>query len=34
MSENYDIAVVGATGLVGEALLAMLVQRKFPVGKV
>ncbi|MGI9261461.1 MAG: aspartate-semialdehyde dehydrogenase [Woeseiaceae bacterium] len=34
MSETYDIAVAGATGVVGEALLDILVQRKFPVGKV
>lgn len=30
----YDIAVVGATGAVGEAMLEILAQRKFPVGKV
>ncbi len=29
-----DIAVVGATGVVGEALLEILSQRKFPAGKV
>ena len=34
MSDTYDIAVVGATGIVGEALLEILAQRKFPVGKV
>ncbi len=34
MSEEIDIAVVGATGVVGEAMLAILAQRKFPVGKV
>jgi aspartate-semialdehyde dehydrogenase len=31
---KFDIAVVGATGAVGEAMLAILAQRKFPVGKV
>lgn len=34
MSQTYDIAVAGATGVVGEALLDILVRRKFPVGKV
>ncbi len=34
MPDKYDIAVVGATGVVGEALLEILAQRKFPVGKV
>ncbi len=34
MSETYDIAVAGATGVVGEALLDILVKRKFPLGKV
>jgi len=32
--DKYDIAVVGATGVVGEALLEILRARKFPVGKV
>jgi len=34
MSDRFDIAVVGATGVVGEALLEILSARKFPVGKV
>ena len=34
MSGTYDIAVVGATGAVGEAMLEILAERKFPVGKV
>ncbi len=34
MSEKIDIAVVGATGVVGEAMLSILGQRKFPVGKI
>ena len=34
MSEKIDVAVVGATGVVGEAMLEILAQRKFPVGKV
>ena len=32
MSNSYDVAVVGATGAVGEALISILEQRKFPVG--
>ena len=34
MQDKFDIAVVGATGVVGEALFEILSQRKFPVGKV
>jgi len=34
VSEKIDVAVVGATGVVGEAMLEILAQRKFPVGKV
>lgn len=34
MSKTYDVAVVGATGAVGETLLSILAERKFPVGKV
>lgn len=34
MSKTYDIAVVGATGAVGETMLEILAERKFPVGKV
>lgn len=29
---KYDIAIVGATGIVGETLLAILAEREFPVG--
>jgi|TARA_R110002096_G_scaffold405911_2_gene604064 aspartate-semialdehyde dehydrogenase len=32
--KTYDIAVVGATGAVGETMLSILEQRKFPVGKI
>ena len=32
--EKYDIAIVGATGVVGEALLEILAERNFPVGNV
>ena len=34
MANKYDIAIVGATGVVGEALLEILSSRKFPTGKV
>jgi aspartate-semialdehyde dehydrogenase len=34
MSKKFDVAVVGATGVVGESMLEILSQRKFPVGKV
>jgi aspartate-semialdehyde dehydrogenase len=34
MSAKYDVAVVGATGAVGEAMLEILAQRKFPVNRV
>ena len=32
--KNYDIAVVGATGAVGEQMLTILKQRNFPAGNV
>ncbi|MBT8107286.1 MAG: aspartate-semialdehyde dehydrogenase [Gammaproteobacteria bacterium] len=34
MTKKYDVAVVGATGVVGEAMLDILAQRKFPVGEI
>ncbi|MDY1036044.1 aspartate-semialdehyde dehydrogenase [Lelliottia sp. CFBP8978] len=34
MSEGWNIAVLGATGAVGEALLETLAERQFPVGEV
>jgi aspartate-semialdehyde dehydrogenase len=34
MSDQFDIAVVGATGVVGESMLEILSQRKFPAGKI
>ncbi|PHS30806.1 MAG: aspartate-semialdehyde dehydrogenase [Methylophaga sp.] len=34
MSKKVDVAVVGATGAVGETMLEILAQRKFPVGKI
>jgi aspartate-semialdehyde dehydrogenase len=32
MSKTYDVAVVGATGAVGETIISILQERKFPVG--
>ncbi len=32
MSKTFDVAVLGATGLVGETILEILATRKFPVG--
>ncbi|MFK8078106.1 MAG: aspartate-semialdehyde dehydrogenase [Granulosicoccus sp.] len=34
MSKTYDVAVVGATGAVGETMLSILAERNFPVGNV
>ncbi|MBI5447754.1 MAG: aspartate-semialdehyde dehydrogenase [Gammaproteobacteria bacterium] len=34
MARQWDVAVVGATGAVGEAILEILAARQFPVGKL
>lgn len=34
MSRTWDVAVVGASGLVGAAMLDLLHEREFPLGKV
>ena len=34
MSRTFDVAVVGATGAVGESMLSILAERDFPVGEV
>ncbi len=34
MTKTYDVAVVGATGVVGESMLEILSESAFPVGKV
>jgi aspartate-semialdehyde dehydrogenase len=34
MTKKYDVAVVGATGAVGETMLSILAERNFPVGNV
>ena len=34
MSKTFKVAVVGATGAVGEVMLSILAERKFPVGEI
>ncbi|NPU93377.1 MAG: aspartate-semialdehyde dehydrogenase [Gammaproteobacteria bacterium] len=34
MSKTYDVAVVGATGAVGDTMIRVLEERNFPVGKL
>jgi aspartate-semialdehyde dehydrogenase len=34
MSKKFNVAVVGATGAVGETMLSILEERKFPVGEI
>ena len=34
MSKQFNVAVVGATGAVGEVMLSILAERKFPIGKI
>lgn len=34
MSKLYDVAVVGATGAVGETMMRVLEEMNFPVGKL
>jgi len=34
MSKTFDIAVVGATGAVGEVIFSLLAERKFPVANL
>jgi len=34
MSKTYNVAVLGATGAVGETMLSILEERNFPVGEV
>lgn len=34
MTMDYNVAVVGATGAVGESLLEILADRNFPIGKI
>ena len=32
--DKYVVAIVGATGVVGNEMIAVLEERKFPVGKL
>jgi len=34
MSKTYKVAVVGATGAVGEVMLSILAERNFPIGEL
>ncbi len=34
MQETYDVAVVGASGMIGEAMMSILEERDFPVGNI
>mgnify|MGYP006265268847 CR=1 FL=1 len=34
VDKTFDVAIVGATGAVGEAMLEILEQREFPVGNL
>ena len=34
MKDKLNVAVVGATGMVGEAMLSILAERNFPVGRL
>ena len=32
--EKYNVAIAGATGAVGQEMMQILEERKFPVGKL
>ena len=34
MQEHFDVAVVGASGMIGEAMMSILEERSFPVGNL
>ena len=34
MQDTYDVAIVGATGMVGEAMLSILAERNFPIANL
>jgi aspartate-semialdehyde dehydrogenase len=34
MNKQFNVAVVGATGAVGDAMFSILAERQFPVGKI
>jgi len=34
MSKQFNVAVVGATGLVGETMIQLLEERNFPIASL
>ena len=34
MNGRYDVAVVGASGMIGEAMMSILEERKFPIRNI
>ena len=34
MSQAFDVAVLGATGLVGQTMIELLAERGFPIGRL
>jgi aspartate-semialdehyde dehydrogenase len=34
MTQTYNVAIVGATGAVGETMLSILAERQFPIGRL
>ena len=34
MSQAFDVAVLGATGLVGQTMIELLAERGFPVNRL
>ena len=34
MSQLFDVAVLGATGLVGQTMIELLEERNFPINKI
>lgn len=34
MSREYDVAVVGASGMIGEAMMSILAEREFPIRNI
>ena len=34
MSQEFNVAILGATGAVGETIIEVLQERKFPLGEL
>ena len=34
MTDTYDVAIMGATGAVGQVMMEILAERNFPIGKL